>query len=121
MRFKGKERNEVFVDDVTLEFAVPTIVQVLLLDEVANVYVAELGDLSQRRRRCRFPSSGCTRYEQVGFLPAPTATAVTLRHFRNCVRICVCKLFACYVAVFFFFTLFHLKTLKKTTPFNSGL
>lgn len=92
MRVKGGKLNEVFVDDVTLEFLIPTIVQVLLLDEVADVDVAELGGLSQRRSRRGLPSSGCTGYEQVGFPPAPTATAVTLRHFHKaqlCANFCV--------------------------------
>ncbi|KAK9018001.1 hypothetical protein V6N11_000991 [Hibiscus sabdariffa] len=57
---------EVFVDNVALEVVVPAIVQVLLPDQISDVYMAEIGGLRQSSRRRRLASPGSPRHQYVG-------------------------------------------------------
>ena len=56
---------EVFVEEIALELVVPAVVETLLLDQITNVDVAEIGSLGEGRRRRRFASPRRASYEYV--------------------------------------------------------
>ena len=62
---------------MAVELVVPSVVQVLLSDEFADVNVAELGGLRQRKRRRCLACAWRSRHQDVRLLPA------ILRHVRR--------------------------------------
>lgn len=57
----NKTTHQVFVDDVALELIVPTIVQVLLFDEITDADMPEVRGLRQSRSRRRFTGTRSPR------------------------------------------------------------
>lgn len=68
--------HQVFIDDVAIEFLVPAVMQVLLFDQISDIYVAELRRLRQSGRCRRFAGSRSSCYQYIGLLPFVTI----LRH-----------------------------------------